>query len=91
MKTLLGKYSDFLWAVLRVVAACMFLTHGLQKFNVAMLGGFTPPPGLPQLTAAAWIESIGAPLLIIGLYPGLLAPMIENGVRPVLALLGVGA
>lgn len=67
MKTLLGKYSDFLWAVLRVVAACMFLTHGLQKFNVAMLGGFTPPPGLPQLTAAAWIESIGAPLLIIGL------------------------
>jgi len=67
MKTLLGKYSDFFWAVLRIVAALMFLSHGLQKLNVAMLGGFVPPPSLPQLTVAAWIESIGAVLLILGL------------------------
>ena len=67
MKKLLGPYSDVLFAVLRIVAALMFLSHGLQKFNVAMLGGFTPPPGLPQLTWAAWIESIGAPLIIVGL------------------------
>ena len=31
---------------------------------------------------------LGAPLLILGLYPPIMAPMIENGVRPVLALLG---
>jgi putative oxidoreductase len=67
MKGFLGKYSDLLFAVLRIVAALMFLAHGLQKFNVAMLGGFVPPPNLPQLTAAAWIESIGAVLLILGL------------------------
>ena len=42
MKKLLGPYSDLLFAVLRIVAALMFLAHGLQKFNVAMLGGFQP-------------------------------------------------
>lgn len=67
MKTFLGKYSDFLFAALRIVAALMFLTHGLQKFNVAMLGGFPVPPGLPQLTVAAWIETIGAVFIILGL------------------------
>ena len=67
MKNILGKYSDFFFLLLRVVAGLMFLSHGLQKFNIGMLGGFMPPPELPQLTAAAWIESIGAPLLILGL------------------------
>src|SRR5438067_7153301 len=67
MKKLLGPNADFFFFLLRVVAALMFLAHGLQKFNVAMLGGFTPPPNLPQLTWAAWIESIGAPLIILGL------------------------
>ena len=67
MKKLLGPYSDVVFFLLRVVAGLMFLTHGLQKLNVAMLGGFTPPPELPLLTAAAWIESIGAVLLILGL------------------------
>ena len=67
MKNILGKYSDVFFLLLRVVAGLMFLAHGLQKFNIAMLGGFMPPPELPQLTAAAWIESIGAPLVILGL------------------------
>ncbi len=67
MKKLLGPYADFFFFVLRVVAALMFLSHGLQKLNVQMLGGFVPPPSLPQLTWAAWIESIGAVLLIVGI------------------------
>src|SRR5438093_1756972 len=67
MKALLGKYSDFFFLLLRIAAALMFLSHGLQKFNVAMLGGFTPPPELPQLTWAAWIETIGAVLILLGL------------------------
>ena len=67
MKSLLGKYADVLFLALRVVAALMFLAHGLQKFNIAMLGGFVPPPGLPQLTWAGWIECIGAPLIVVGL------------------------
>jgi len=67
MKKLLGPYGDFFFLLLRVVAALMFMSHGLQKLNVHMLGGFTPPPELPQLTAAAWIETIGAVLIILGL------------------------
>jgi NADH-quinone oxidoreductase subunit M len=31
---------------------------------------------------------LGVPLLVIGLYPAVIAPMIEAGVRPVVALLG---
>jgi putative oxidoreductase len=65
MKTLLGPYSDFLFAVLRIVAALMFLAHGLQKFNIAMVGGFNPP--FFALTAAGWIETIGGVLMIVGL------------------------
>jgi putative oxidoreductase len=65
MKRLLGPYSDFFFFLLRVAAALMFLAHGLQKFNVAMLGGFPAPAG--PLTWAAWIESIGAVLIILGL------------------------
>jgi putative oxidoreductase len=67
MKRLLGPYSDFFFLLLRVVAALMFMSHGLQKLNVAMLGGFRPPPELPQLTAAAWIETIGGTLVLLGL------------------------
>jgi putative oxidoreductase len=65
MKKLLGPYSDFLFAILRIVAALMFLAHGLQKFNVAMVGGFNPP--FFALTAAGWIETIGGVLMIVGL------------------------
>jgi len=65
MKKLLGPYSDLLFAVLRIVSALMFLSHGLQKFNIAMLGGFQPPFFL--LTAAGWIETIGGLLLVVGL------------------------
>src|SRR3954470_9668238 len=67
MKKILGPYADFIFFLLRVVAALMFLAHGLQKFNVSMLGGFTPPPEIPQLTWAAWIETIGAVLVIVGI------------------------
>lgn len=33
---------------------------------------------------------LGAPLIILGLYPPIMAPMIESGIRPVIALLGGG-
>ncbi len=31
---------------------------------------------------------LGAPLIILGVYPAIMAPMLETGIRPVLALLG---
>ncbi len=33
---------------------------------------------------------LGAPLIILGLYPPIMAPMIEAGIRPLIALLGGG-
>lgn len=33
---------------------------------------------------------LGAPLVILGLYPPIMAPMIETGIRPLIALLGGG-
>ena len=65
MKKLLSPYSEFFFAVLRIVAALMFLAHGLQKFNIAMVGGFNPPFFL--LTAAGWIEVIGGLMLVAGI------------------------
>jgi putative oxidoreductase len=65
MKKLLGPYSDFFFFLLRVVAALMFLAHGLQKFNIAMLGGFEPP--FTALVIAKWIETIGGVLILVGL------------------------
>jgi putative oxidoreductase len=41
------------------------VSHGLQKFNIAMVGGFVPP--FFALTAAGWIETIGGTLLVVGL------------------------
>ncbi|MCA9907656.1 MAG: NADH-quinone oxidoreductase subunit M [Anaerolineae bacterium] len=34
---------------------------------------------------------LGAPLIILGFAPGVMAPMLETGFKPVLAILGVGA
>lgn len=34
---------------------------------------------------------LGAPLLILGIAPSLMAPMLETGFRPILAILGLGA
>jgi putative oxidoreductase len=71
MKRLLGPLSDLLFAALRIVAALMFLSHGLQKFNIAMVGGFQPPFFL--LSLAGYIEVIGGILLVIGLGTRLVA------------------
>jgi putative oxidoreductase len=65
MKRLLGPHSEVIFTVLRVVAAFAFLLHGLQKFNIAALNGFVPP--VAMLVWAKWIETIGAPLILIGL------------------------
>ncbi len=70
------KTSDFAveWAprllsVLRIVAALLFLQHGMQK----MFGFPVPPPtGLPAMLTLGWyagaIELVGGVLLLVGLF-----------------------
>jgi NADH-quinone oxidoreductase subunit M len=65
--------------VLRVVAQVFFGEFDAQRY-----------PDIPPITVPerAVLILLGAPLLIIGIYPAIMAPMIESGVRSVLTLLG---
>ncbi len=67
--------------VLRVIAQVFFGEFDAAKF---------PEVGNITVREKFILLFLGAPLIILGLYPSLIAPMIENGVRPVLALLGRG-
>ena len=62
-------WSPRLLSVLRIVAALLFMEHGLMKlfhFPAAQPGAPDPLPAL--LMAAAWIEVIGGALLALGLF-----------------------
>jgi putative oxidoreductase len=70
MQTLasLDRYSPYALAVLRIVAAVIFLEHGTQK-----LFGFPPPtsaqPALLSLTGiGGMLEIVGGFLLLLGLF-----------------------
>lgn len=65
--------------VLRVVGQVFFGEFNEQRY-----------PDIPAITVPERVVLIllGAPLLIIGVYPAIMSPMIESGVRSVLALLG---
>jgi putative oxidoreductase len=62
-------WSPRLLAVLRIIAALLFLEHGLMKlahFPAAQPG--VPDPLPPLLVAAALIEIVGGTLLVAGLF-----------------------
>lgn len=64
----LSRYAPFALALLRVMAALLFLEHGTQK-----LFGFPPrsapaPELLSLLGAAAIFEVVGGMLILIGLF-----------------------
>lgn len=65
----LERYTPYALAVLRIVAALIFMEHGTQK-----LIGFPAPPehGLPEagsfMWVGAWLELVGGILLLLGLF-----------------------
>ena len=69
MNSTLSLWAPRALAVLRIVAALLFMEHGLMK-----LAAFpAPQPGVPHplppiLLLAAWMEVVGGPLLILGLF-----------------------
>ena len=65
--------------VLRVTGQVFFGEFDAAKY---------PEVGDIAITDRIILILLGAPLIIIGVYPTIMAPMIESGVRPVLALLG---
>jgi putative oxidoreductase len=66
MARFLGRYSEQIYALLRIVAGWCFLLHGVQKL-FGWLGG--QPVALASLLGvAAIIELVGGVLILVGLF-----------------------
>ncbi len=78
MERFLGRYSTYIYAILRIVTGFLFMWHGTQK-----LFGYPPqqlPPGSPApgglsatMAAAGVIETFGGLLIMVGLFAGITA------------------
>ena len=67
MERLLGRYSPYLYALLRIVAGLLFVQHGLQKL-FGWLGAKGAVELMSQMGAAGIIEVVGGTLIAIGLF-----------------------
>lgn len=67
--------------VLRVAGQVFFGEFNAQRY---------PDVGNIAMTDRIILILLGVPLLVLGVYPPIMAPMIEAGLRPILALLGGG-
>jgi putative oxidoreductase len=66
----LSRFQPVMLSILRIVAAFVFLGHGVQK-AFGLFGGL--PPTLPAntlllLKTAGWIETVGGLCLVLGLF-----------------------
>jgi putative oxidoreductase len=87
MERFLGRYSTYIYALLRIVAGFLFLWHGTQKFF-----NFPPaqvPPGTPAssgisplMAVAGTIEIVGGLMIMLGLFAGI-AAFIASGMMAV--------
>ena len=74
MDSFLGRYSEYVYAILRIVSGFLFMWHGTQK-----LLGYPPPasasPGgiTATMAVAGTIELLGGFLIMIGLFTGFAA------------------
>jgi putative oxidoreductase len=89
MDRLLGRYSTYIYALLRIVSGFLFFWHGTQK----LLGyppSQAPPPGTPPPTAfdqftmtlGGGIEMVGGLMIMFGLFAGI-AAFIASGMMAV--------
>jgi putative oxidoreductase len=68
MERWLGKYSEMIYAILRIVMGLLFACHGAQKL-LGMFGGLGVPL-TPLIIAAGIIELFGGALVALGLWAG---------------------
>jgi putative oxidoreductase len=76
MERILGPYSPYLYAVLRIVVGFLFVCHGAQKL-FGVLGGLGPSgesaPILSLMGFAGLIEFFGGVLIMVGWLTGYVA------------------
>ncbi len=81
MEGFLGRYSTYIYAILRIVSGFLFMCHGSQK-----LLGYPPSPGGGELSTVmavgGGIELIGGLLIMIGLFTSF-AAFIASGTMAV--------
>ena len=70
MEKWLGKYSNFFYALMRIIAGALFACHGAQKL-FGVLGGTKQTETL--MIAAGVIEFVGGILIAVGLFAGYVA------------------
>ena len=68
MERWLARYSEPVYAIMRVVVGLLFACHGAQKL-FGVLGGQSQFAN-PQLLAAGLIESVGGGIIALGLWAG---------------------
>lgn len=67
MQAQLGRYSDTIYGLMRIVAGFLFACHGAQKI-LGLFGGVPPEtPGF-VVWGAGTIELVGGLLVMIGLF-----------------------
>ena len=67
MEKWLGKYSNFFYALMRIVSGLLFACHGAQKL-FGVLGGTKQTETM--MLAAGVIEFVGGILIAVGLFTG---------------------
>ena len=70
MEKWLGKYSNFFYALMRIVAGALFACHGAQKL-FGVLGG--QKQETPLMIAAGVIELVGGILIAVGFLTSIVA------------------
>jgi putative oxidoreductase len=75
MVRLLGRYSEYIYAILRIVVGLLFVFHGTQKFF-----HYPPlPPGMPAMplnslmTVGAGIEVVAGLMILFGFFASIAA------------------
>jgi putative oxidoreductase len=71
MKPILGRFSEFTYPLLRIVAGLLYAQHGAQKL-FGVLGG-TQQLGNPLMLTAGIIEFGGGLLIAVGLFASIAA------------------
>jgi putative oxidoreductase len=92
MNAVLGSYSSYIYALLRIVTGFMFMLHGTQKllgFPARLPNPCQCPPKPPAsefmstlLTVGGVIEVVAGLLILIGLFAGI-AAFISSGMMAI--------
>lgn len=86
MTKFLGRYSEYIYALLRIVAGWCFLLHGTAKL-LGWPGGREPVEIISMYGLAGVIELVGGLLILLGLFASI-AAFIASGQMAVAYFLG---